>query len=86
MGRKNRTQRAKRRTYHYMGDSRDATTHHKEGLILNICFVVIPVVGPAVVLSRYGLSLGWVFLCFPFGIGLGMLFYAILNSSVTLER
>ena len=59
---------------------------HKEGLILNICFVIIPVVGPAVVLSRYGLSLGWVFLCFPFGVGLGMLFYAILNSSVTLER
>ena len=31
---------------------------HKEGLILTLCFVVIPVVIPAVLLSHVALSLG----------------------------
>jgi hypothetical protein len=53
---------------------------HKEGLILNLCFVVIPVVIPAVVLSRWALSLGWVFVCFPVGIVLGLLFYTFLDA------
>ena len=53
---------------------------HKEGLILNLCFVVIPVVLPAVVLARWALSLGWVFVCFPVGIVLGLLFYTFLDA------
>jgi hypothetical protein len=52
---------------------------HKEGLILTLCFVVIPVVLPAVVLSRLALSLGWVFVCFPMGVALGLLFYTFLD-------
>ena len=53
---------------------------HTEGLILNLCFVVIPVVIPAVLLSRSGLSLGWVFVCFPVGVALGLLFYTFLDA------
>jgi hypothetical protein len=52
---------------------------HKEGLILTLCFVVIPVVLPAVVLSRLALSFGWVFVCFPMGVALGLLFYTFLD-------
>src|SRR6266849_2106980 len=48
---------------------------HKEGLILHLCFVVIPVV-----LSHLVLSLGWVFVCFPVGIVLGLLFYTFLDA------
>ena len=53
---------------------------HKEGLILHLCFVVIPVVLPAMVLAHWGLSLGWVFVCFPVGIVLGLLFYTFLDA------
>jgi Helicase conserved C-terminal domain len=53
---------------------------HKEGLILNLCFVGIPVVLPAVVLSHMALSLGWVFVCFPVGIVLGLFFYTFLDA------
>src|SRR5215831_19146498 len=53
---------------------------HKEGLILHLCFVVIPVVLPAVILSHWGLSFGWVFVCFPVGIVLGLLFYTFLDA------
>ena len=52
---------------------------HKEGVILTICFVVIPVVGPAVLLSYANLS--WHgFLVFPVGLVVGHLFYAILDT------
>jgi hypothetical protein len=53
---------------------------HKEGLILHLCFVVIPVVLPAVVLAHWGLSFGWMFVCFPVGIVLGLLFYTFLDT------
>jgi hypothetical protein len=53
---------------------------HKEGLILHLCFVVIPVVLPAVVLAHWGLSFGWMFVCFPVGIVLGLLFYTFLDA------
>jgi hypothetical protein len=53
---------------------------HKEGLILNLCFVGIPVVLPAVVLSHMALSLGWVFVCFPVGIVLGLCCYTCLDA------
>jgi hypothetical protein len=56
---------------------------HKEGLILHLCFVVIPVVLPAVVLAHWGLSFGWVFVCFPVGIVLGLLFYTFLDAMST---
>ena len=53
---------------------------HKEGLILHLCFVVIPVVLPAVVLAHWALSFGWVFVYFPVGIALGLLFYTFLDA------
>lgn len=53
----------------------------KEGLILTLCFVVIPVVGPAVLLSYAGLPLAWVFVCFPIGLLAGRLFYALLETT-----
>ena len=53
---------------------------HKEGLILHLCFVVIPVVLPAVVLTHWALSFGWVLVCFPVGIVLGLLFYTFLDA------
>jgi hypothetical protein len=48
-------------------------------LILNLCFVVIPVVIPAVLLARLALAWGWVFVCFPVGVALGLLFYTFLD-------
>jgi Helicase conserved C-terminal domain len=53
---------------------------HKEGLILHLCFVVIPVVLPAVVLAHWALSFGWLFVCFPVGIVLGLLLYTFLDA------
>jgi hypothetical protein len=53
---------------------------YKEGLILHLCFLVIPVIFPAVVLSHWALSLGWVFVCFPVGVALGLLFYTFLDA------
>jgi Helicase conserved C-terminal domain len=53
---------------------------HKEGLILNLCFVGIPVVLLAVLLARLALSWGWVFVCFPVGIVLGLFFYTFLDA------
>jgi hypothetical protein len=53
---------------------------HKEGLILHLCFVVIPVSLPAVALTHWALSLGWVFVCFPVGSVLGLLFYTVLDA------
>jgi Helicase conserved C-terminal domain len=53
---------------------------HKEGLILHLCFVVLPVVLPAVVLAHWGLSFGWLLVCFPVGIVLGLLFYTFLDA------
>ena len=53
---------------------------HKEGLILHLCFVVLPVVLPAVILAHWGLSFGWVLVCFPVGLVLGLLFYTFLDA------
>jgi hypothetical protein len=53
---------------------------HKEGLILNLCFVGIHVVLPAVLLARLALLWGWVFVCFPVGVVLGLLFYTFLDA------
>jgi hypothetical protein len=53
---------------------------HKEGLILNVCFVVIPVVLPLWGLSQVGLSWAWVFLCFPVGVWVGQWVYAVLDA------
>jgi hypothetical protein len=53
---------------------------HKEGLILHLCFVVIPVGLPAVLLAHWGLSFGWVFVGFPVGLVLGLLFYTFLDA------
>jgi hypothetical protein len=53
---------------------------HKEGLILHLCFVVIPVVLPMVVLAHWALSWGWMVVCFPVGVVLGLLFYTFLDA------
>ena len=53
---------------------------HKEGLILHLCFVGIPVVLPVVVLAHWGLSFGWLLVCFPVGLVLGLLFYTFLDA------
>jgi type III secretory pathway component EscT len=53
---------------------------HKEGLILHWCFVVIPVILSAMALAHWALSFGWVCVCFPVGIVLGLLFYTVLDA------
>ena len=55
---------------------------HQEGLILHRCFVVIPVILPAVALAHWALSFGWVFVCFPVGIVLGLLFYVLCQKGL----
>jgi hypothetical protein len=54
---------------------------HKEGLILNLCYVVIPVLLPLWVLSQMDLSWPWVFACFPVGLWVGELLYVFLDAS-----
>ena len=53
---------------------------NKEGLILNICFVLFPLILPGYVLYAYSLSLWWGVLAFPAGLIAGLIFYAILDS------
>ena len=52
---------------------------NKEGLILNICFVLLPLVGPLWLLYRYELSAWWGLLLFPLGLCCGLLFYSRLE-------
>lgn len=52
---------------------------HKEGLIVNLCFVGIPVLLPAWGLAHYGVALGWVFVCFPVGLVVGQRVYTFLD-------
>ncbi|HEX9870226.1 MAG TPA: helicase-associated domain-containing protein [Candidatus Tectomicrobia bacterium] len=54
---------------------------HKEGLILNLCFFLIPVVLPVALLYRYELSLWWGFLLFPSGLVIGKLLYTRLDKT-----
>jgi hypothetical protein len=51
---------------------------HKEGLILNTCFFLMPVVLPIALLLGFELSLWWRFLLFPSGFAIGKLLYAFL--------
>lgn len=51
----------------------------KEGLVLNICFLLLPLVAPAWVLYHYDLSAWWGLLLFPLGLGCGLLFYGQLE-------
>jgi hypothetical protein len=53
---------------------------HKEGLIVNLCFVVIPVLLPLWGLSQAGLSWAWVFVCFPVDLWVGQYVYSFLNA------
>jgi hypothetical protein len=53
---------------------------HKEGLILNLCYVGIPVLLPLWGLSRLELAWAWVFLCYPVGMVVGWLVYTFLNA------
>jgi hypothetical protein len=54
---------------------------YKDGLILNICFLIIPLVLPAAILYRYGLSIWWGLLLFPIGFVIGKLFYNLLEET-----
>lgn len=54
---------------------------NKNGLILNICFVLIPFVLPGYILYRYALSMWWGFLLFPIGFVLGKYFYKLLEET-----
>jgi hypothetical protein len=53
---------------------------HKEGLILNTCFVLMPVVLPIALLLGFELSLWWGFLLFPSGFAIGKLLYTFLEE------
>ncbi len=53
----------------------------KEGLILNLCFFLIPVVIPAVVVYYYELSSWWGVLFFPLGLLCGRFFYHLLEET-----
>jgi hypothetical protein len=53
---------------------------HKEGLILHLCYVVIPVLLPLWGLSRLDLAWAWVFLCYPVGMVVGWLVYTFLHA------
>ena len=54
---------------------------HKDGLILNICFVLIPFGLPALILYRYELSLWWGCLLLPIGFAVGKLYYNHLEAA-----
>jgi hypothetical protein len=53
---------------------------HKEGLILNTCFFLMPVVVPIALLLGFELSLWWGFLLFPSGFAIGKLLYTFLDE------
>lgn len=53
---------------------------HKEGVFLNTCFFLMPVVLPIALLLGYGLSLWWGFLLFPSGFLIGKLLYTFLEE------
>jgi Helicase conserved C-terminal domain len=59
---------------------------HKEGLLLNLCFVLLPVGLPAAMLYRYGLSWWWGLLLFPLGLALGKLFYNLAFQEQSPEN
>lgn len=54
---------------------------NKEGLILNICFVLIPFVLPLYLLYQYNLSGWWSLLFLPVGFIAGWVFYHILEDA-----
>jgi hypothetical protein len=53
---------------------------HKEGVFLNTCFFLIPVVLPVTLLFGFELSLWWGFLLFPSGFIIGRLLYTFLEE------
>jgi hypothetical protein len=53
---------------------------HKEGLILNTCFFLMPVILPMALLLGFELSLWWSFLLFPSGFVIGKLLYTCLDE------
>jgi hypothetical protein len=56
---------------------------HKEGVFLNTCFFLIPVVLPVALLVGFELSLWWGFLLFPSGFVIGKLLYTFLEERST---
>jgi hypothetical protein len=60
--------------------SSSALRKRHSGLILNLCFVGIPVLLPLWGLSQVGLSWAWVFLCFPVGLWVGQWVYSFLDA------
>ena len=56
---------------------------HKEGLIVNLCYVAIPALLPLWGLSQIGWHWAWVFACFPVGFLVGEWVYAFLDARST---
>jgi len=59
---------------------------NKEGLILNICFVLIPFVLPLYLLYQHSLSGWWALLFIPVGLYGGRAFYHILDDASESSR
>jgi hypothetical protein len=53
---------------------------HREGLVLNVCFFLMPVVLPVVLLLGFHISFWWSLLLFPGGFVIGKLLYACLEE------
>lgn len=53
---------------------------NKEGIILNICFFLIPLVLPIYLLRSYALSSWWGLLLFPIGVLVGTRFHSKLDA------
>jgi Helicase conserved C-terminal domain len=53
---------------------------HKEGLVLNTCFFLMPVVLPIGLLLAFRLSLWWSFVLFPSGFAIGKLLYTFIEE------
>jgi hypothetical protein len=55
---------------------------HREGLFLNTCFFLLPVVLPIALLYGYELSPWWGFLLFPSGFVIGKRLYTLVEDRV----
>jgi hypothetical protein len=54
---------------------------HKEGILVNLCFFVIPVVVPVAIVYHVGLGVGWGFLLFCLGLVIGQGCYEVLKAT-----
>jgi Helicase conserved C-terminal domain len=64
----------------FLGSSLLVDFFHKEGVFLNTCFFLLPVVLPVALLLGFELSPWWGFLLFPSGFAIGKLLYIFLEE------